>query len=1079
MYSLIKKRNYFLFFLVLLTLIAGSITSLSASPNNIYQSLVNKGWATTVTPTPGIVANLTGAAVVFINHEKKLQKVSVDQVRTNVFDTNPDCEQMEFDASGNLYVVFSEKQSVGISAQSNPYQIQTTENFILIKINPNTNAVTGIDKDLIEMVWNRNSVSPNIQFDGSDILYYLAKNAEGNVVLRKYVSASDITDYINENISVHHWLARTDGTVIIGGQTISTEINWLRKVPTDGNSTSYLATYATTGWVLNFPDDRVYTGIVDSQPNEGVYKMSEDLSPMNAAASKAPWIGFAAKETTAGVNYTPDYAVADLVAGKNATYCRGLTDTGGATLFSYGLAGDDKDKILGLTGAGQYRTIMYFYPTPQVLNVSLLTRVTLMVESLGELIISGIGPDPYTGDPKNKLILKNLTDGDETDITFENIEIYNLKVLTTGTILFDGLDFSKNKYIVGMFERAAGSGEGELSILRGYKELAELGGKADAFTVMNEVESTLSVAVSSPTHGAEVSGTVDITATITATNDVTKVEFFVDGELKGTDTATPFEYSWNTTGYTNGFHTLKAKVTDSTTATAEDQISVNVTNVITNPTISLTRSSLNFGATTEGAKTPDQDFLISNTGVGTLNWSVSDDADWLTSSPASGTESGKVTTSIDLSGLTEGTYTGTISVTATATNSPQTVTVTLIVKDPTDTTPPFGSFDTPTDGTAGITGAIPVTGWILDDIGIQSVKIYRDPVAGDSSADVEEGLVYIGDAGFVEGARRDVEGAYPDYPLNNAAGWGYMILTNFLPNQGNGTYVLHAIVTDKDSHEVSLGTKTITCNNSNAVKPYGTIDLPVQGGEVSGVIWNAGWALTPQTCMIPIDGSTIWVWVDGVKQTGHPDYNQYRVDIATLFPGLKNSDGAVGAYLLDTTQWDNGVHTIAWSVKDDCDRSDGLGSRFFSILNEGAAAQTQTIGNRMRRDNLKHPTFDYMNELPVNFRPLRFKRGLNKNAVSQEAIPNEYGQSVIEISEVQRVEIDLGEGSRYKGYEVVGTQLRPLPIGSTLDANAGVFYWQPGPGFLGTFELVFFKTNEFGIERTIGIKVKILPKIDY
>jgi len=1083
MFFSIQKRNYFLFFLVLLAFIVGPFSALSASSSDVYKATVNQGWASTVTPTPGIVANLTGAAVVFINHNKKLQKVSVDQVRTNVFDTNPDCKQIEFDASGNLYVVFSEKQTVGISVQSNPFQIQTTENFILVKVNPTTNAVTGIDKDLIEMVWNRNSVSPNIQFDGSGNLYYLAKNNEGNVVLRKYVSSSDITDYINENISVYHWLTRTDGTVIIGGQTISSEYDWLRKVSTDG-STSYLATYATTGWILDFPDNQAYAGIVDSAPNEGVYKMSEDLSPMNDAASKAPWIGFAAKETTPGVNYTPDYDVADLVDGKNATYCRGLTDTGGATLLSYGLAGPDKDKILGLTGAGQYRTILYFYPTPQVLSVDLLTRVTLMVESLGELVISGIGIDPFTEDPKNKLILKNLTTGTEIDITYQDMEIYNLDVLSTGSILFDALRFSDNTHVIGMFERAAGSAKGDVSILDGYKELAELGGKADAFTIMNQTESTLSVAISSPTHGAEVSGTVDITSTVTADNDVTKVEFFVDGVLKGTDTATPFQYSWNTIGYTNGYHTLKAKVTDSTAATAEDQISVNVINVITNPTISLTKSALNFGATTDGAKTSDQNFTISNSGPGTLTWSVSDDADWLTCSPASGTETGKITISIDpsglsASGLTAETYIGTISVTATATNSPQTVTITLIVKDPTDTSLPFGSFDTPIDETSGITGAIPVTGWILDDIGIQSVKIYRDPVAGESSADVEEGLVFIGDAGFVEGARPDVEGAYPDLPLNSQAGWGYMLLTNFLPNQGNGSYVLHAIVTDKDGHEVSLGTKTITCNNSSAVKPFGTIDTPAQGGEVSGLIWNAGWALTPLTCTIPIDGSTLWVWVDGVRQTEHPDYNQYRVDIATLFPGLNNTDGAVGAYLLDTSLWDNGVHTIAWSVKDDCERSEGLGSRFFSILNEGAAAQTQTIGNRMRRDNLKQPTFESMNELPVHFKPLRFKRGLNNDAVSQEAIPNEYGQTVIEINEVERVEIDLGEGSIRRGYEVVGTKLRPLPIGSTLDAKDGVFHWQPGPGFLGTYELVFFKTNKFGMKEKISVKVRILPKIDY
>ena len=71
-------------------------------------------------------------------------------------------------------------------------------------------------------------------------------------------------------------------------------------------------------------------------------------------------------------------------------------------------------------------------------------------------------------------------------------------------------------------------------------------------------------------------------------------------------------------------------------------------------------------------------------------------------------------------------------------------------------TVPFGDFATPIDGTTGITGAIPVTGWVLDDIETTKVEIWRDPVAGK-----DQSLVFIGDAIFVEGARPDVEAGYP------------------------------------------------------------------------------------------------------------------------------------------------------------------------------------------------------------------------------------------------------------------------------------------------------------------------------
>ncbi|UCH95448.1 MAG: hypothetical protein JSV88_01005 [Candidatus Aminicenantes bacterium] len=179
----------------------------------------------------------------------------------------------------------------------------------------------------------------------------------------------------------------------------------------------------------------------------------------------------------------------------------------------------------------------------------------------------------------------------------------------------------------------------------------------------------------------------------------------------------------------------------------------------------------------------------------------------------------------------------------------------------------------------------------------------------------------------------DVAAAYPGYPNNTKAGWGYMMLTNFLPNSGNGTFVIHAVVTDVVGKTTTLGTKTIHCDNANAVKPFGAIDTPTQGGTASGSNFiNWGWVLTPQPNHIPTDGSTINVYVDGVN-LGNPNYNIYRSDIATLFPGFANSDGAVGYFNLDTTAYANGVHTIQWTARDSRGNIDGIGSRYFSIRN--------------------------------------------------------------------------------------------------------------------------------------------------
>ena len=241
-------------------------------------------------------------------------------------------------------------------------------------------------------------------------------------------------------------------------------------------------------------------------------------------------------------------------------------------------------------------------------------------------------------------------------------------------------------------------------------------------------------------------------------------------------------------------------------------------------------------------------------------------------------------------------------------------------------TPPFGTVDAPADNATGLSGAISVTGWALDDVGVARVRIYRDPVTGEEAGQ----QVFIGNATFVDGARPDVQAAYPAFPYASRAGWGLQVLTNMLPNQGNGQFRLYAYADDVDGHTTLLGFKTVTIDNATSILPFGTIDTPGQGDTVSGVVVNFGWALSP--ALIPVDGSTIDVLIDGVA-SGHPVYNNLRPDIAALFPNFPNSNGAIGYFVLDTTRLSNGVHTIAWVVRDSNGGAAGIGSRFFTVAN--------------------------------------------------------------------------------------------------------------------------------------------------
>lgn len=360
--------------------------------------------------------------------------------------------------------------------------------------------------------------------------------------------------------------------------------------------------------------------------------------------------------------------------------------------------------------------------------------------------------------------------------------------------------------------------------------------------------------------------------------------------------------------------------------------------------------------------------------------------------------------------------------------------------------PPFGSFDSPYDRKR-LRGSAAVTGWALDDYGVAHVKIYRDPVNGENP-----GPVYIGDATFVEGARPDVETSFPGYPNNSRAGWGYMLLTNFLPDGGNGWVTLTAIATDNASQTTTLGSRAVYCDNKNAVKPFGAIDTPAQGGIASGSEYiNWGWVLTPQPNRIPEDGSTIQVWVDGVA-VGNPIYNIYRSDIATLFPGYANSQGAVGYFYLDTTAYANGVHTIQWTATDSAGNSDGIGSRYFTIQNP---ANSQTLST----PDLPPKNAPIPDDLSVHDEePIRLLRGNSRNNPSEFIQAGESGHYYIETAPMERMEIQLfNRSGLIMGYMDIGGQFRSLPVGSTFDKKKGKFYWQPGPGFRGRYKLIFLE----------------------
>src|SRR5262249_37213052 len=71
------------------------------------------------------------------------------------------------------------------------------------------------------------------------------------------------------------------------------------------------------------------------------------------------------------------------------------------------------------------------------------------------------------------------------------------------------------------------------------------------------------VSITAPAAGATVSGTITISASASDNIAVASVQFQIDGSAVGSAvTSAPYNFSWNTTTYSNGSHSLSALAKD-------------------------------------------------------------------------------------------------------------------------------------------------------------------------------------------------------------------------------------------------------------------------------------------------------------------------------------------------------------------------------------------------------------------------------------------------------------------------------------------------------------------------------------
>lgn len=549
--------------------------------------------------------------------------------------------------------------------------------------------------------------------------------------------------------------------------------------------------------------------------------------------------------------------------------------------------------------------------------------------------------------------------------------------------------------------------------------------------------------------------------------------------------------------------------------------------------LSMTPGTLRFTAVKAGPNgaistvSAPQVVTVASTGAGPA-WTAASNQSWLQITNGTGTGAGTFSASIANPANVIGSsasLTATITLTAPTAGSTTSVTVVLTVQQPGESAGPIGQVDTPLQNAAGITGAFGVTGWAVDDLGVTSVRIYRDCFGMDVPANCHlilgRRVVLVGDAGFVPGARPDVEAAFPTYPQRHVAGWGMQILSNSLPhvpngqpNGGQGPMTLYVVATDIEGNMKLLGRSadpsspdyeaptTITLTNDTIAKPFGTLDTPAQGSTVSGTVANFGWVLTPDTnttagdpddILLATSGAGIVVYVDGLPRS-LVTYNQCRGtvgnpvpagvfcddDVANIFgntsplPALttrgsnptryRNLDAAraaIGAFLLDSTTLSNGLHTIAWGVVDSAGRGEAIGSRFFTVLNGSTDAPIADSAPAAR------PAATSDTPAPVE-EGVRGRTGYGLDGAWKRMFADSSGTYNVRLAEGGRLELLLGAAVD-AGYLIANGERTVLPVGATLNGNH--FAWMPPMGYVGPYTLRFIRGEE-----QIDVLVTVAPQ---
>jgi hypothetical protein len=132
------------------------------------------------------------------------------------------------------------------------------------------------------------------------------------------------------------------------------------------------------------------------------------------------------------------------------------------------------------------------------------------------------------------------------------------------------------------------NGSTTLSV-RAYDAVGQVGTSASVPVTIDNDMTPPTIGFTAPAEGATVRDTVTLSVTATDNVRVTRVDFYVGSTKLGSDTTSPFSYSWSTRSFANGPHTLRAVAFDAANNSASTERTATVENDEEPPSVALTQ----------------------------------------------------------------------------------------------------------------------------------------------------------------------------------------------------------------------------------------------------------------------------------------------------------------------------------------------------------------------------------------------------------------------------------------------------------------------------------------------------------